>query len=428
MNFDKININIPELNDYSLPDFMEIEQLFENTEINDAVSALNDKLRKFAFPDLMGKKVAITAGSRGIAQITVILRTLVYFLKNECQAIPFIVPAMGSHGGATSTGQKEYLAGYGITEETVGCPIISSMETVEIGKLASGVPVFCDKNAYMADAIIVCNKIKPHTDFKADIESGMCKMMAIGLGKQKGAAALHREGFENFHDIIPQSAKVFINTGKILCGLAIQENAYDQLMNLSLIEPCNIIEEEKKLLSNVKRTMARLLMNDIDLLIVDKIGKNISGEGLDPNVTGRPGSGIKEGFQAPRITRIIALDLTDETHGNAAGIGLADFTTKRTVSKIQFSVTYTNAITAGLPKVGRIPIFFESDREGILVALHTCPKVVPEQARIVRIRDTLSLSNILVSAAFIDEVKNNPSFRISGKLKQLTFDEKGNLF
>jgi hypothetical protein len=275
---------------------------------------------------------------------------------------------MGSHGGATAAGQIEVLNGYGITETSVGAPIKSSMDVVEAGRFEDGTPLYTDRLAFEADAIVIANKIKPHADFKGRYESGLVKMLTIGLAKHKGAVALHDHGFAAFHEVLPKAAEILLDKLPILFGLAILENAFDELMHLEIIPKAQIMAREKELLEIAKRSIGRLLFDDIDVLIVDEIGKNISGEGMDPNVTGRPGSGLP-GFPAPDIQKIVALDVTVESHGNGVGIGSADLSTRRCVEKIDLGAMYTNAFSANILNPAKLPMVLNNDHDALCVAL-----------------------------------------------------------
>ena len=334
---------------------------------------------------------------------------------------------MGSHGGATAEGQVKVLAGYGITEESMGAAIRSSMEVVEIGRLEDGTPLYIDRIASEADGIVIANKIKPHADFKANYESGLVKMLCIGLGKHKGAVTLHRHGFDRFDKVLPEAAEVLLDRLPILFGLAILENAFDDLMRLEIIPPERILSREKELLEIAKASIGRLLFPSIDLLVVDEIGKNISGEGMDPNVTGRPGSGLPGFSNAPTIQKIVVLDVTPESHGNGVGIGLADITTRRFVEKIDLGAIYTNAITATILDPAKLPVIMNSDKEAIAIALKTCNRVTPDSVRVVRIINTLELHRIWVSPALSEEVDKNENLSVAGAEAPMSFDVSGRL-
>ena len=411
---------------YQFPRMVAVEQHFPRKCVENIEHIIDEEMAKVAGPALSGKKIAITAGSREIAGIVEILRALGSQLRGW-GAQPFIVPAMGSHGGATAAGQIQILKGLGITEESVGMTIHSSMETVEVARFEDGTPLYCDRLAYEADGMVICNKIKPHADFKGDYESGLVKMLTIGLAKHTGATTLHVHGFDRFHEVLPRAARMMLSKLPILFGVAIIENAYHELMSVEIIEPEQILQKEKELLKIAKSNIARLLLPSIDLLIVDEIGKNISGEGMDPNVTGRPGSGLTEGFEAPEIQKIVILDVTDVSHGNGVGIGMADITTLPCVNKIDFNAMYTNAVTATILEPAKIPLVMNNDKEALALALRTCNRTTPPKARVVRIKNTMELSNILVSEACLPAVGTNPALSVSGRPQSLKFDGAGNL-
>jgi hypothetical protein len=428
MNFGKINVTIEGGFDIELPRMIKVHQKFNDEKIDDIEKHIAAELaEKQVLDNLKGKRIAVTAGSRGIKDIDKITKKILDELK-AAGAEPFIVPAMGSHGGATAEGQKHFLENYNITEKSMNVPIVSSMETHQVGELEEGIPVYCDKNAYDSDGIVVINKVKPHADFKGDYESGLVKMMVIGLGKHAGATVLHTQGFDTFHALLPRAAKVFLKGAPVLFGLAIVENAYDDIMKLEAIKPKHILDREKDLLKLAKENIARIKVNEIDVLIVDEIGKNISGEGMDPNVTGRPGSMLKEGFDAPDIKKIVILDVTKQSHGNGAGIGMSDISTTKCVNKIDLGTMYTNSITATILDPAKLPVLMNNDREAVTIAVKTCNRVEPKNAKIIRIKNTLELHEIEVSEAYLDYVKNTEEMSIVSEPYSFAFNENGNLF
>jgi len=364
-----------------------------------------------------GSRVAITAGSRGIANIATIIGTVVSELK-AMGAQPFIVPAMGSHGGATAEGQRAVLAEYGITEESMGCPILSDMEPVHLGNTPSGAP---DKNAYAADGVIVVGRVKAHTSFRAAIESGMCKMMAVGLGKQRGAEAMHRHGLG---PVIEEAARVMLATGKILLGIGIVENALEETYRIEAVPPEQIPDKDRELLALANSLFPRVPFDPLDVLIVDWMGKNISGTGMDTNIIGlwRRIEGVEK---KPLFKRIVVLNLTPESQGNAIGMGMADFTTRKLFQAIDFKKTYMNALTANAPHVAKIPLVMENDREAIETALKSSePQGDP---RLVRIHSTLHLGEFWISPALLEEARNISNLEIAGGPEPMQFDEAGNL-
>ncbi len=333
---------------------------------------------------------------------------------------------MGSHGGGTAEGQKGLLAGYGITEESIGAPIKATMEVVETTEVEAGVPLFCDKYAYEADGIVVLNKIKPHSNYKGDYESGLCKMMVIGLGKHHGATMFHSLGFARFADIIPKAARLQLTKLNVVFALGLVENAYDGLATVEAIPGDKMIAREKELLVQAKDVMGKLLMSSIDILIVDEVGKNISGQGMDPTVTGRASSGLP-GFVKLPLKRIVIRDISEESHGNAAGMGVADLMTLRAFNKLDFGSTYTNGVTARNTEGARMPMIVNTDKQAFAIALQTSFGVDPATARIVRIKNTKKLHKIQMSEAYLDEIKGSDSFTILGDAKPIEFDSEGNL-
>ncbi|MFB0520968.1 MAG: lactate racemase domain-containing protein [Desulfatiglandales bacterium] len=413
----------------AFPKMVKIRQEFKTTPIRDIPRTVRSELARLRLQETIapGSSVAITAGSRGVANMATVLSTVVNELK-KIGARPFIVPAMGSHGGATSEGQKMVLKKYGITEETMGVPIKSSMEVVEIGSTPDGLPVFLDKHASRADHIGVVNRVKPHTDFKAPIESGLMKMMTIGLGKQKGADLYHRGVVQyNYYQIVVSVAREVIKRSPIAFGLALVENQRDETALIRAVPPREIEETDRKLLRTAKRLMPRIPFDQIDILIVDQIGKEISGAGMDPNVIGRHVVPFAKVPPKPKILRIFVRDLSADSYGNAIGIGMADFTTKRLVEKMDRNPTYMNCITGCTPEAARIPVYFDSDREVLDAALRSLGLVEPENARIVHIADTLRLEEMEISEAMVAEAEEMTDLRVIAKPHPMTFDGNGGL-
>lgn len=410
----------------TFPRICRVKQRFEGPTLQDIPRAVRETMRGLHLADQVkpGQTVAITAGSRGIANIGRITRAVV----DELKAVglkPFIVPTMGSHGEATAEGQRKILEHYGITEASMGCPIKSSMEVVRVGEV-KGIPVFCDKNAWEADHIAVIARVKTHTDFDAEIESGLFKMMAIGLGKQHGAEHYHRAGHHHsYAEIFPAVGKAVLETGHILFGLGIVENGYDETAKVQALVPKDLWEGEKALLRESKTWMAKLPFQKIDLLIVDEMGKDISGAGMDPNVIGRPS--VQKAPEYPKVTRLFVRDVTPACDGNAIGVGMADMTTKRLVSKINYVAMHMNAITSGVPEAAKIPMALETDREAIEIALRTIGLTPPEQAAVVRIKNTLLLVEMDVSEALLPQVKAHERLSVASDPAPLAFDNTGNL-
>ena len=411
-----------------MPKMVPIRQKFSDTEIKDISTEINRLFQREAGMKKIkkGSRIAVTVGSRGIQAIDKITLAVVRGLK-DFGAEPFIVPAMGSHGGATAEGQRKVLAGYGITEETMGVPVRSSMEVEEIGRLENGVPVYLDKEALKSDGIVIVNRIKPHTAFKADYESGLIKMLAIGLGKHKGATAFHSCGMDMFGELLPQLGRVVLGKAPVLFGLAIIENAYDHPARFEIVWGADLIEREKTLLAEAKSLMPKIIPDNLDLLIVHELGKEISGSGMDPNITGRSSSPFFKKPDALKVQRIVVLNLTAATKGNACGIGMADLTTKKVVDAMDRDYTYINAITSGVLATARIPIHMPTDQEAIQLALKTCARVEHPQSRIIWIKNTLSLEKIFASETMLPEIKANPQLEVLGEPKAMQFDGKGNL-
>lgn len=388
-----------------IPKLIKVRQFFNREHIEDIEGKVRTEILRLGISIKSGSEIAIAVGSRGIRNIDRIVKTTVDVIK-ELGGRPFIVPAMGSHGGATSEGQKRLLEGYGIREDIIGAPILSSMEVVELPSDGLENRVFMDKIAYSADGTIIINRIKPHTDFHGDVESGLLKMCVIGLGKHKQAIEIHRFGTYGLRHLIPPTAKRIIEYGNIIFGIGIVENAYDETMILEAVMPEDFEETDKRLLKIAKENMPSLPVDKLDLLIVDEMGKDISGAGMDTNIIGRIYIDGEPEPDKPKITRIVVTDLTDKTHGNAIGLGLADFITKRLFSKIDFDATYQNAVTSTFVLRGKIPIIAEDSRTAIEWALRTCGPINIERARVIRIKNTLSLGELYVSESILEEIKD----------------------
>jgi hypothetical protein len=406
-----------------------IRQSFDRTRVQDIPGTVQSELGKLNLGPKVkpGHTVALTAGSRGVANIAAILKAAADFFKS-LGAKPFIFPAMGSHGGAKAEGQTALLAHYDVTETFTGVPVVSSMEVVEISRTEDGVPVFIDRNASKADWIVVVGRIKPHTKFKAPIESGLMKMMAIGMGKQKGAEHYHKAAIQyGFAKIIVDAGREVIRKAPVLCGIGVVENGYDETAIISAIAPREMEARERELLAIAKEMMPRLPFNEIDLLIVDEMGKNISGTGMDPNVTGR-NRDILGIFPTPVIPkRLFVRDLTPDSNGNATGIGLADLTTKRLVDQINYQATYMNCITGISLEKAAVPMFFETDRECIQTALGSVGLTPPEKSRIVRIKNTLHVDEVEVSEIYAEEFGRRKDLEVLEGPHPMVFDDRGNL-
>jgi hypothetical protein len=410
----------------AFPRMYRIRQNMPRPRVADIPAAVQSALAGARLPVRRGDSVAVGAGSRGIANIAVIVGSAVAHLR-EIGAAPFVFPAMGSHGGATPEGQLEILRHYGITEASMGCPVRATMDVVQIGE-ALDLPVWCDKMASEAAWIGVVNRIKPHTDFKGEIESGLFKMLTIGLGKHKGATQYHRASVHHgFEKVITTVGREILARGRIAFGLGIVENGYDETGSLEAFNAGDLEAGERRLLKDARSWMARLPFSPIDVLVVEEMGKNISGSGMDTNVICRH-SNPRESFPTPtKILRIVALDLTAESGGNAIGIGNADFTTRRLADRIDWKKTAINALTAGATNNCKLPLIFENDREAVENALRCIGLTPPEKARVIRIRNTLALGEIECSEAFMPEIAKSPGLEIVGEARPLGFDAAGRI-
>lgn len=414
----------------TLPKAYRVRQNFQSSRLENIAEAIQEQLSKINLEKVVkpGDSVAVTVGSRGIANIDLITKTTIDFLKS-LDAVPFIVPAMGSHGGGTAEGQAAVIAGYGITEETMGAEIRSSMETVIVDTTPQGIPVHFDKHAYEADHVLICGRVKPHTRFVGDIESGLHKMMLIGLGKHEGAKIYHRaiEDY-SFEEIIKSVAQSVLEKCSVVGGLAIVENSYDETGLIEAIPPEQFYEREKALLNIARDWLPRLPFEKTDLLIVDRIGKNISGSGMDACVIGRKFNDHAATEQdSVSVKRIMVRSLTEETHGNALGIGLSEFTNQRTVDSIDWNITRINANTGSHPTSAMVPLAYETDKEAIEAALTTVGLVSPEESRIVQIYDTLELSEVIVSEAYLEDINKRDDLEIMSGPFEFPFDAENNL-
>jgi hypothetical protein len=386
----------------------------------------NEIRRRIAAPEIArriprGGRVAVAVGSRGVAEVDRITAGVVEALRRH-GAQPFIVPAMGSHGGATGPGQAEVLASLGVTEARVGAPVLSSMDVVEVGRLRDGSGVYWDRHAYEAGAAVTICRVKPHTAFRGRIESGLVKMAVIGLGKQRGAQSMHAPGFGGFADRLIEAWGIVRERAPILFGIATVEDAYDVPVEVAVVPPEEVLDREPALLDRARSLMARLPIRAADLLVVQEIGKNISGDGMDPNITGRYPTPYASG--GPAIRKIAVLDLTAETHGNANGVGVADFIAQRVVEKIDLHATYMNALTSTVAETVRLPLILESDRDVFQAAVMTIP-TPPDRMRLLYIRNTLALGEIVVSEAVIPELE--PHARVVSPPAALVFTGEGAL-
>ncbi len=411
------------------PKMVRVKQNFKTNSIADSPAAVRGEIKRIQPQTIIGKgeTVAITAGSRGIANLAQVLLEMVRELK-RLGAKPFIIPAMGSHGGATAKGQKKILEHYGVTNAALGVPVKSSMQVVQIGSTPDGIPVYLDRYASRADHIVVVNRVKPHTDFKGKIESGLIKIMAIGLGKQKGADLYHNAIVRKGHyTVLTTVANVILKKCPIAFGLALVENQRDETEIIRAIPADQIEAIEPQLLRKAKRLFPQIPFNPIDLLVVDWMGKEISGTGMDQNVIGRSVISYHKPDKKIDIVRIFIRDLTADSEGNATALGNADFTTQRLVNKMDHHATYMNAVTSSCPEAVRIPPYFKTDREVMTTALGTIGLVEPQRARIIHIKDTLHLEDMYISQAVQKEAESMKDISIVGKPRPFKFGKDGNI-
>lgn len=414
------------LSHIQIPQMVLVRQRFPRPVLKDVAGAVRAELGR---PEILGRiksgdRVAITAGSRGIANIALILREVAVSLK-AAGAEPFIVPTMGSHGGATAAGQREVLRGLGICEETVGVPILATMEVVLVGVSAGGIPVYFDRYAALADATVVVGRVKPHTSFRGAYESGLAKMIVVGLGKQRGADVCHATGPGNMSRRIEDIALTAIEKTNVLFAVGIMENAYDETSRIVALPREEIMAKEPGLLQEARANLPQILLSKYDVLIVDEIGKNISGLGMDTNVINRyPTSAI---VCQPSVQRIAVLDITDETQGNVHGLGLADVCSQRLFAKIDFAGTYPNPLTARAPESSRIPMVMPNDLLAIKAAIQTCHDVDYSKIRMIRIKNTLKLDEILISEHLIERARLESRIEITGDPQPVVFADNGNL-
>ena len=412
-----------------LPQIFRVRQIFPAPRVDDIPGEVRSQLARLGLAARVrpGQSVAITAGSRGIAKIHVILRAIVEYLQ-ELGLAPFIVPAMGSHGGGTAEGQRRVIESYGITETFVGCPIRAGMETVVVCHTPEGLPVHFDRHAFQADHVLVANRIKPHTRFVGEIESGLMKMLLIGLGKCAGAEIYHRaiEDYP-FGQIVRSVGEEVIRKCRILAGVGIVENAYDETARIAAVAPEEFEAREKELLLLARQWMARLPFPQVDLLVIDEIGKDISGTGLDTNVVGRKFDDHKAvDGEIPKVKRIALRGLTAATHGNAVGLGIAEFCRTRLVRAMDIAATRLNAIVANHLSAAMLPLDYETDREILEIALGTVGLVEPRDAKLLWIRNTLDLREVECSAAYLGEAKGRDDLEILTSLRPLPLDAAGN--
>ncbi|MEN6411848.1 MAG: lactate racemase domain-containing protein [Veillonellales bacterium] len=408
-----------------IPKVIKVRQHFSRPVVKDIAGAIRNKLMisqvlKRIQP---GHRIAITVGSRGIANMQLIVRTIVEIIK-EAGAIPFLVPAMGSHGGATSEGQRDLLTSRGFTEEYVKAPIYSNITPIKIGMSKNGLPVYFDSNAYQADWTIVVNRVKPHTSFHGRVESGIQKMIVIGLGKQKGADFCHNQGFDAMAENIPAIAEVALKKANILCGIAILENPYHETAQIEVLPTDIILKREPELLIEAKKLCPQLYIKSFDVMIVDEIGKNISGTGFDTNILGRFLSEKIVGV--PNFKRMAILDITKESHGGANGLGLSDYTTERVFHKFDFEQTYANSLTTTVTSTAKIPIVLKNDKQAIQACIKCSNRADKENITMVRIKNTISVEEIEISENLKSYAMEHPQLEVLSEPYTWCFNEDGN--
>lgn len=408
-----------------LPTMIKIRCRYNDECIKDIGEAVRSEIIRISLHIRPGASIAIAVGSRGIANLKDIVKETVACVKDQ-GGDPFIVPAMGSHGGANAEGQREVLASYGIIQEYVGAPIKSSMQTVEIDRGNLENRVFVDRFAYEADGIIIINRVKVHTDFHGTTESGIMKMCVIGLGKHRQALEIHKYGIYGLKELLPKTALHVLQHTNIIMGLAIVENAYDKTMLIQAVKPEDFAKEDSRLLEICKKNMPKLPAARIDILLVDEMGKDISGAGLDTNIIGRLKIQDQPDAENPKIKNIIVMGLTEASHGNAIGMGLADYITKELFQKIDFQATYENVITSTFTERGKMPIVADTDQQAMQYAVRTSGPVSPEDLRIIRIRNTLRLDEMVVSQKIWEEIRENPNIE---KIEECTelFNDSGSI-
>lgn len=411
------------------PEIAKISQQIDTTRITDIGQVIADEMQRLNLRDRVkpGARVALSAGSRGITDNVAVTKAVIHELK-EIGAHPVIIPSMGSHGGATAEGQAEMLEGLGLSEKTLGVPVVSSMDVVELGKTEEGIPVVFSKDAMECDNVIVINRIKPHTEFSGKIESGLTKMLVIGMGKHEGAILAHnwavRFGYER---TLISSADLLIKKIPVAMGIGIVENGLGQAARIEAVSPENFVEEEVKLLDYARQTCPHLPFDRLDVLIVDEGGKEISGTCMDTKVIGRIMNIYEPPLTHPYITRIILRDITDTSHGNGLGVGLADFVTRRLANKLNRSITDLNCVTAVAPEKARLPIVAETDQSAVNQAIATAGPVTPEDIRLCWIRSTMKLDTMYVSKALLEEVTARDELEKISDLMPMNFSESGDL-
>lgn len=424
ISFPKLDLPLQEADRIVIPPMYRIMQKYDDWHIQDVSGHLRKQLESSVLDRerLRGKRLALTVGSRGIPDLDKLVRTICDTCK-AWGAEPFIVPAMGSHGGSTAEGQRQILAEYGITQEAMGVPVYSSMEVKQYGVLEDGTPLYCDKNAWEADGVILFNKVKPHTDFRGKHESGLGKMVAIGLAKGKGASVFHTKRLSRFPEYIPKVTEIFMKTGKVAFGVGVVQNAYDQICRIEACESTAILDLDARLQAFAKTQLPRFKFDRCDVLVVDEIGKDISGSGMDPNITGRNDTGDFPGVLD--LQRLVVLGITEASCHNGCGINLCDLTVRRCLNEIDWYATWLNNVTASMLSRGQIPTYVETDRDAVLTAIRTCVETDFDHPRVARIKNTLHISEILVSEALYQDIKDREDVVLLSGPEEMLFDTDG---
>lgn len=414
------------LSEIPIPKVFPVRQIFDSAALEDPGAEFCAKLEASGVLSKIkkGMTIAIAVGSRGIENLPLFVKLTVDAIKSR-EGKPFLFPAMGSHGGASADGQQEMLEGMGVSEDYTGAPIRSTMEVVKVGTCSEGLPVYLDKYANDADGIVIINRVKPHVAFRGSYESGLMKMLAIGIGKQRGADICHDAGFGAMAKNIPSIGKTLIDNTNILWASALLEDAYHKTAKIEILHASEIADKEPALQEESKRLSPRLYFDQLDVLILDEIGKDIGGTGFDTNLVGRYHTPFAEG--GPNITRIAVLDLTNRSHGNANGVGILDFTTRRLFDKMDFDQTYPNSLTSTVPASVKLPMVLKNDKEAIQAAIKTCNVLDKTTVRFVRMKNTLAVGQIYVSESLMNEVDNNSYLEVAGESTELKFDKHGNL-
>ncbi|MGW6297636.1 lactate racemase domain-containing protein [Peribacillus butanolivorans] len=416
-----MNIISELLSEIQLPKMVKVRQIFHAPQLADVAGEVQKAIKEAGVLSRISDNdnVAIAVGSRGLADLPIVVRETAAAVK-KAGGNPFIVPAMGSHGGATAEGQIDVLHQLGVTEQAVGAPIRSSMEVVKLDELPNGLPVYIDKFAYESDKIIVINRIKPHTAFRGPVESGLMKMITIGLGKQKGAEAAHAYSFKYMAEHVPEMAKISLTKAPIIFGIATIENAYDKPAKIVAVPAEDLEKVEPGLLIEAKSLMPKIHFETMDVLIVDELGKDISGDGMDPNITGNFATPYASG--GPDVKRTVVLGLTEKTHGNANGIGMADMTTKAVMNEIEWEKGYANALTSTVTDVVKLPMFLDTQELAVKAAIKTCNAFDLNQVRVVRIKNTLEIGEIWISESMMEEAEENSKLEILSEPEDLVLD------